>query len=79
MLATIVDTKALLQVVWISAASGIGLTIVFSVTIAGAARATHERREGRAGPAIAWATVATLCAMVCVAAVIIAVTIMLKK
>jgi hypothetical protein len=77
MFATIVDVDALLQVLWVSVAAGVGLSVAFSVTIAGAARATHERREGRAGPAVAWATVATLCAVLCGAAVVIGVTVML--
>ena len=59
--------------------AGIGLSIVFSVTIAGAARASYRRREGSNGLALAWATIAILCAIVCAVAVVAGVLVMLHK
>ena len=79
MLASVVDTGALLNVIWVSLVAGVGLSFVFSVTIAGAARASSHRREGRSTAAMAWSIVAGLCALVCVAAVIAGVTVMLHK
>jgi hypothetical protein len=79
MLASIVDVGALLNVIWASFAAGVGLAVIFSVTIAGAARASHHRREGRASAAMGWGVVAVLCGMVCAAAVVIGVTVMLHK
>ena len=77
--ATIVDGGALLEVVWVSVLAGVGLTLVFSLTIAGAARASHQRRDGRVGRAFAWTAVAAFGALVCIAAVVAAVTVMLHK
>lgn len=79
MIALIVDGGALVEVVWVSLIAGIGLTLVFSVTIAGAARASQQRREGRAGLALVWGAVASVCAVACIAAVVVAVTVMLHK
>ncbi|HEY8580850.1 MAG TPA: hypothetical protein VIL72_13255 [Beijerinckiaceae bacterium] len=79
MLASVVDTGALLNVVWVSLAAGVGLSLVFSVTIAGAARASLHRRDGRTAAAMAWSIVASVCALVCAAAVILGVIVMLHK
>lgn len=79
MLATVVDTGALLNVIWVSLLAGVGLAFVFSVTIAGAARASHYRREGRGTASTAWAVIAFACGLVCVVAVIASVTVMLHK
>jgi hypothetical protein len=79
MLATVIDTAALLQVLWASFAAGVGLIVVFSLTIAGAARATHERHQGRRHVAVAWITVATVGALICAAAVVMGVLVMLSK
>ena len=79
MLASVVDTGALLNVVWVSIAAGVGLSLVFSVTIAGAARASLHRRDGRTTAAMAWSVVASLCALICAAAVILGVIVMLHK
>jgi hypothetical protein len=77
MFGAVVDGGALLNVIWVSAVAGVGLTIVFSLTIAGAARASHHRREGQIVAAGAWAVIAALCALVCAATVVVGVTVML--
>lgn len=79
MLATVIDTGALLNVIWVSIVAGVGLAVVFSVTIAGAARSSHFKREGRTGAANAWGVIAALCGVVCMAAVIAGVIVMLHK
>lgn len=77
MLASIVDGHALLRVVWVSLAAGVGLTLVFSLTIAGAARASHQRRSGNAGAAVAWTAAAVLGVAICAIAVVLGVFVML--
>ena len=79
MLASVIDTGALLNVVWVSLVAGVGLAFVFSVTIAGAARASLYRRDDRQVAATAWTIVAFLCGLVCAAAVVAGVIVMLHK
>jgi hypothetical protein len=50
-IAELVDTDALLNVVWASFAAMIGGTASFSLAIIGATRFTELRREGRTGEA----------------------------
>ena len=46
MIASIVDTDALLEVIWVSIVAGIGLTAVYGVAIVGASRAVDLGRQG---------------------------------
>jgi hypothetical protein len=78
-LATVVDGGALLQVLWVSAAAGIGLTLAFSLAIASAARAGQQRRGGSVGSAVAWYGAAALCSLLCAVAVVLGVLVMLSK
>jgi hypothetical protein len=77
--AAVVDGDALLQVLWVSAAAGIGLSLVFSLAIASAARAGQQRRAGFAGQALAWSVVAGACGVLCGVAVAFGVIVMLSK
>ena len=79
MLANVVDTHDLLQVVWSAAAAGVGLIVAASLGIMGAARATAERRDGRALAAGLYATLAVAAALVCAAGVVLGVSVMLSK
>ena len=47
MIATIVDTDALLQVIWVSLVAGVGLTAFYGLAILGATRAVEFGRDGR--------------------------------
>lgn len=78
-LGAVVDGRALLQVVWVSAAAGVGLSLIFSLAIAGAARAGQQRRAGNAGAAALWSAIAAACGALCAVAVVLAVVIMLRK
>jgi hypothetical protein len=51
MIATVVDTDALLQVAWTSLVAGIGVTAAFGVAILGGTRAVDLGRAGRTGEA----------------------------
>jgi hypothetical protein len=78
-LASIVDADALLQVVWVSAAATIGLTLAFSLAIASAARAGQQRRAGSAAQAVGWWLITAACALICALAVVFGVLVMLSK
>jgi nitrogen fixation/metabolism regulation signal transduction histidine kinase len=78
-LATIVETKDLVQTVVFATVAGIGVTAIFSVAIWGAARFTdlsQEERRLEAGFAAAAAGVALLAVL---AAVVIGVVVMTSK
>jgi hypothetical protein len=50
-IASIVDWDALLTVVWVSVAAGVGVTAAYGLTILGATRAHELTRDGRTGEA----------------------------
>jgi hypothetical protein len=77
--AAVVDGDALLQVLWVSAAAGIGLSLVFSLAIASFARAGQQRRGGSSGLALVWSLVTVACGVVCAVAVAFGVAAMLSK
>jgi hypothetical protein len=70
MIASIVDTGELWEVVWVSAVSGIGVTSAFGVAIFGATRATDLGRSGRTAEA-ALLGIVGLAALAAVAAAIV--------
>lgn len=78
-LATVVDLDALFELVWVSLAAGIGLTVAFSCAILGAARAGAQRRAGRIGPAGAYAALAAVSIVVVAAMLVAGVAVMLEK
>lgn len=77
--ATVLDTGALLEVVWVSLLAGIGLTLVFSLAIACAARATHQRRLGATAASAGWWLITGLCGALCAVVVVLGVLVMLSK
>ena len=52
MIASIVDTDALLEVIWVSIAAGIGLTAIYGVAIVGTSRAVDSSRRGQVAVAV---------------------------
>jgi 4-amino-4-deoxy-L-arabinose transferase-like glycosyltransferase len=74
-----VDFHALGQVIWVSFAAGIGVTVLFSFAIYGFSRSTDARRDGQALQATAFGALAVLSLVVFAAVVVLGVTIMLKK
>lgn len=76
---SIVDGDALLKVVWVSFAAGIGVTAVFAVALVGTTRAVDMRRNGRGPEAAAFAALALVAAAGVVAAVVFAVVVMAHK
>jgi hypothetical protein len=67
-IATIVDTDALLQVIWVSIAAGVGVTASYAFAILGATRALELGRDGR----VAEATIFAIAGIVGIAVVIAA-------
>jgi hypothetical protein len=67
--AKIVDTHALLNVVWASLAAGVGGTAAFSVAIAGATRFVDMRRAGRPLEAGLFAVAAVVGLGICLGAI----------
>lgn len=76
---TIVDWKTIGKVVVYSFVSGIGVTLVFSLAILGAARFADMRRDGRAIEAGGYAVLLALALAVVAAAVVLGIVVMAKK
>jgi fumarate reductase subunit D len=74
--AVVVETKELVQTVIASVVAGVGITVVFSFGIWGAARFADLSREERRLAAAAAATLAGLAAIVTVLAVVFGVVVM---
>jgi hypothetical protein len=78
-LATVVETKELLQTVAASLIAGVGVTVMFSVAIYGATRFADLSRDERPGAAFGAALLAVVALAVCAAAVVFGVIVMTSK
>lgn len=78
-MATIVETKELLQTVIASLIAGVGITVVFSFAIWGVARFADLSRSERPLAAGAAATLAALATLLTIAAVVFGVVVMARK
>jgi hypothetical protein len=76
MIGTIVDTDALLTVVWASLAAGIGVTAAFGFAILGGVRALEFGREGRVGEAALFAVVGVLGVATTIAAIVFGIVVL---
>ena len=79
LLATVVDGGDLLRVVWVSIASGLGVTTVFAIAIVGTSRALDLRRDGRPIEAAAYGAIGVLALAGVAAAVVFAIIVMAHK
>jgi hypothetical protein len=79
MLATIVDTQALLKTIAASFVAGVGVTLIFSVAILGASRFADMNRDGRPAAAIAFGALAVVALLAAGAAVTIGIIVMTRK
>jgi hypothetical protein len=70
MIASIVDTHALLQVIWVSVVAGVGVTSAFAFAILGASRAVELGRDGRVAEATFFAVVGIVGVGVVIAAIV---------
>jgi hypothetical protein len=76
---TVVDWKTLGKVALASLVAGVGVTVVFSLAIVGAARFADMRRDGRTIEAGAYAALLALSLVAVAAAVVIGIIVMAKK
>jgi hypothetical protein len=77
--AKLIDTDALLNVVWVSLAAAVGGTAAFSIAIAGATRFVDMRRAGRTTEAGLFAVVAGLGLAVCLGGVVLGLYEIIRK
>ena len=78
-LASIVDGHALLQLVWVGAASGLGVTAAFGVALLGMSRATELGRHGRSGAALLYGALGAVSLIAVTAAVVYGIVVMTQK
>jgi hypothetical protein len=69
-IASIVDTDALLQVVWVSLIAGVGVPACFGLAILGSTRALEFGRNGRPVEAAVFAVVGVLGLGVVIASIV---------
>jgi hypothetical protein len=79
MLATVVDTDALWQTVVYAFGGAVGVTLVFSIAIRGAARFGDYSRDGRSLPARLSGAVAIAGVLASAAAIVVGVIVMASK
>jgi hypothetical protein len=78
-LATIVETKDLLETVIASVVAGVGITAVFSLAIWGGARFADLNREGRSLAAGAAAALSGVALLATLGAVVVGIVVMTSK
>jgi lysylphosphatidylglycerol synthetase-like protein (DUF2156 family) len=79
MLATIVQTKELLETVAAALIGGVGIAIVFSIAVLGATRYADLSRDERPIAAAAAAVTAAVALAACIAAVVVGIIVMTSK
>jgi hypothetical protein len=78
-IATIVDTKALLETVVAAFVAGVGTTIVFSLAILGASRFAEASREGQRFAATMFGALTVIGLLATAAAITVGVIVMTSK
>jgi hypothetical protein len=78
-MATIVESKELIETVIASFVAGVGVTAVFSLAIRGGARFVDLNRDGRPVAAAVAAALGALSLTITLAAVVIGIVVMTKK
>jgi hypothetical protein len=79
LLATVVDTKALLETIAAALGAGIGVTFAFSLAILGGAGFVERGRDGRTASALAFGALAVFALLVCAAAAVLGIVVMTSK
>jgi hypothetical protein len=75
----IVDWGTLGKVLVASLAAGVGMSVVFSLAIVGAARFADKRRDGRSLEATGYVVLLAVSLVVVAAAVVLGIVVMAKK
>jgi hypothetical protein len=79
MIATIVETRQLVETIIVSVVAGLGVTVIFSVAIWGAARFADLNREDRGAAAGLALATSGLALAVVIAAVVFGIVVMTSK
>ncbi len=79
MIATIVDTGALLKAVAAALIAGVGVTFIFSVAILGASRFVDRSRDGRPAAAFAFGTLGVVALAAALGIVTLGIIVMTRK
>jgi hypothetical protein len=79
MIATVVETKALLDTVLASVVAGVGVTTVFAILIFGVARSADMVRDDRPVAAAAAGGLAVISLLVVTAAIVLGIVVMTSK
>ncbi len=79
LLGSVVDTDALLEVVWVGFGAGVGVTAAFGVSILGGTRALDLARRGRPGEAVLYGVLGLAAIAFVTAAVVFGVVVMVNK
>ena len=74
-----IDAGQLFEVVWVSTAAGVAVTLLFSFVVLFGSRSAEAQRGGASGAAMAYAVLALLCMAAFSAVVVYGVHIMLSK
>jgi hypothetical protein len=79
MIAAIVDTDALLQVIWTSLVAGLGVTAAYGLAIVGGTRALELGRVGRTRKAVAYGVVGAVSAVAVAGAIVAGIVLLTDK
>lgn len=79
MTSALIDTHALLKVLYSSMIAGLGIAVVFSLAILGATRASDLRREGREGASVAYGVLAVVALLLSAAIVVYGLVLVTRK
>ena len=79
MLASIVDTGALLKLLWTGAAAGVGVTAIFAIAIVGATRAVDLSRDGRPVEAAIFGLIGVVALAAVATAIVAGIVVMTQK
>lgn len=74
-----IDTTALLKMLYTSVLAGVGVTVVFSITVLGAIRAGDMRRTCRPGAAAAFGALATIGLLLSAGIVVLGLILLTRK
>jgi hypothetical protein len=75
-IASVVDWDALLQVIWVSLAAGVGVTAAYGFAILGTTRALESGRDGRLAGAISYAVVGVIGFAIVIGAIVFGIVIL---
>jgi hypothetical protein len=79
MVATVIETKALLDTVIASLVAGIGVTAVFAILIFGVTRSAEMVRDERPAAATAAGTLAVVAFLIVAGAIVLGIVVMTQK